>query len=272
MRQVIKNCPSKGLSQHIYQALKFPSAYKIKKPFKYDRVGVLTFMVKDATDASSEDLLRYLAGRFEDPVVKSLKAAGEANGVEFVSPDEFLVNDEVKNTYQNMVLKGGVKAEKVASAPGYTVFPNLTNGTQQFEGMGGVNRASFMQIGQLMEKCNLDAVVVLTLTIAHGKMLNAKGKEVKNDFEYADRFFSFTSNTILKNQTPFDPNVKYPKILGGYVSCSTSGYSILNRGGLPLLEYRTDGRPKYESAGLNKLSMVNLKLVADYSADLENVL
>jgi len=125
------------------------------------------------------------------------------------------------------------------------------------------------KVGQLLWAADLDAFIILTVNASFGKLQKDGVKDVKNDIQKALRFYSVSSNTILKNQNPFDPNTKYPKLGGGYAYSGIGAWSIVVRGGLTIREY---SRGKVDNKATDNKSLVRgLNLVNDYTEDLAQV-
>jgi len=230
-----------GLVRHAYTFTKWPAKYYIEKPFQYKRVGLISVMVKQNDGVSTqtgrsfsmgEGTLQLIATELSDALVGGFKTSGEEQGITILTPEEFLATDALKEEYLSMQLEGGPTAKGVVQALGYRAYPKLTR-PGSMAGPGGVKFVSFHQLGALAQKCELDALVIAVVNVYPALL---PGKERKM------LFYDLALQNILINQTPVVEGRKYPKLLGGYMSCIGAGYSLLSAGGTPILEFYEKGK------------------------------
>jgi hypothetical protein len=285
-----------GLVQHMYTYTKFPSKYYVEDALKYERVGILTVMVKhylgeDRFDAASgiresfipsEQQLVGMASVINQQMIPAIKEEASNMNIQVLTPSEYLKTDEQINQYLTIKLGDGSAIDKMvakfnpvttlASPQGYRVFPMLsTEGSSA--GMGGIAYADFYQLGNLIKDCGLDGMIVV--------VINTYGA-VMNNMERKLLFYNVSFSNFVVNQTPYMADRKYPKILGGYVSLLPAGYSRLNYAGDPIYEFwkkgdgeiidssiSMDARGGITSSATQKVS---LKTTGDYSEDLSKVI
>ncbi|RMG55322.1 MAG: hypothetical protein D6722_28005 [Bacteroidetes bacterium] len=272
-----------GLVRHLYTVTKHPGKYYIEDALKFERVGLITLMVKQNTGVSTElgksfamgpAGLQAIATEIESPLVASLKAAGADKGIEVLTPAEFLSSPALVDEYLDMSFEGGaaIAADEVSQALGYRAYDRLTL-PGAAGGLGGIKYASYYQLGLLAQKCGLDAMIVAVVNVYPA---------ITNSVDRKLLFYDLCFSNILVNQTPVVEGRKYPKILGGYVACMGGSYSLLSFGGLPILEFDQVGKGEILSEGFQVVpggglrsevtSRPELRLQANYVEDLGKVL
>ncbi|GEM_PF-3780240 len=260
-----------GIVQHLTNAVKYPSGYNkmLQKPFKAERIGILCLTIQEGTKESSvaREVLKELSTTVTPALEAALKEAGKAQGVEILTPKEYLKTEADQAAYDRLDIPGNSGNSYAVAAPGYRpiVWFGGTNTT-----FGGLKKEDYKALGNLLLACDLDAFIVVSVNTVYGKLQKKGKKDVRNDINKALRFHSFTSNTIWRNQTPQNPNVKYPKILGGFVGSFLGPWSVLTRGGLTIQEYFRGKVNQKESTYRNLVR--DIHLVEDYSDDLNTML
>jgi hypothetical protein len=255
-----------GIVQHQSNVMKYPSGYKniIQKPFSVKRVGILSFNIMEGTNDGqfNRDILKSIINSLKDDFETSIKEAGKNDGIEVLTPNDYLISQELRTRYNSLNLKGAARTPYLVPANDY--IPGI-----YFEAINtpvaGIPKEDYNEIGDFMTAADLDAVIIVTVSA----VLEVSSK--KGDRKQQLSFYSVASNTILNNQTSFDPDVKYPKILGGYISGFGGCWNTVVKSGLPIQTfYKKD--EKYEYAGYNKVKiMTDLQLDQDYTTDLNAV-
>lgn len=254
-----------GMVQHIMNALKVPSAYRkfMKKGYRAEKIGILTLNLQYGTEDASigEDMAQNVIDAIAPQVIASFKAEGTNQDVAILTPEEYLTSQEAKDLYNS--IEG--TTDYVVAARGFKPITNCGVMNTTFS-CGFDKETLTKKVGQLLWASDLDAFIILSVNASFGKLQKNGAKDVKNDIQKALRFYSVSSNTILKNQNPFDPNTKYPKLGGGYAYSGIGAWSILVRGGLTIQEY---SRGKVDNKATDSKNLVRkLNLVNDYTPDL----
>ncbi len=262
-----KKLVKSGVVQHQANVMKYPSGYKkiITKPFSVKRLGILSFNIMEGNDQGqfNREILKSIINSLKNDFEAQIKQDGESQGIEVLTPSDYLTSEELKSKYQSLSLKGAARTPYLVPADDY--IPGI-----YFEAINtpvaGIPKEDYNAIGDFMSEANLDAVIIVTISA----VLQVTSK--KGDQKRALTYYSVASNTILNNQNPFDPNEKYPKILGGYVSGFGGCWSTVVRAGLPIQTFYKL-KEKGEYAGYNKVKITtDLKLDEDHSGDLKQIL
>lgn len=210
----------KGSLVHNHGSMKFPKKYFIENALKFKKVGILSIMVKANNPVYgfqwTSQGAALIAKTIKENVALSLKQSGNERGVKFLTPEEYLVNDELKSAYWDLTLESSRTPEDVGAADGYHVFPPLAF-QMATAGPGGIKYESFYQLGELAQKCNLDGFIVVLVNITYNGDAPVKNFGIYN----------LIINNYLVNQTPYNPDTKYSKLLGGYVANMYTGNSTL---------------------------------------------
>ncbi|MEM6641705.1 MAG: hypothetical protein AAF616_01895 [Bacteroidota bacterium] len=278
---------SMSLIQHGYTFTKIPPKYYIEKKYKYKRVGILSIMLnQEVTQEASITEKAFLTGTikktFQLPptglktlastiapqVEAGLKSEGQKLGIEILTPEEYLISDDLIEEYMAITLEKGkmVQAKFIESSIGYRSFPKLAYSA--VPGLGGVTYGSYYEIGLLAKKCGLDAMIMVVI---NGYPTIYKDNTRK--FLFSRMYF----HNMIVNQTPFKEGFKYAKLLGGYAALNGGGQILLAAGGAPIMEFK-GGKTEIVDEGWSwsGLSMRNTKsyklpdlaLDADYTNDL----
>ena len=275
---------NQGNIRHFYSYSKWPKKYYVEDPVKFDRVGILSIMVRQDKSVSnelsvesltlSEGTLQLVATKIAGPVEKALQEAGKEKGIEILTPKEYLTSEELIDDYLSIELEGGEmwEGENVQASLGYRPFGRLVEEGVTVGGIGAIKNSSFRQVGELCKKAQLDGIIIVVVT-GYSAILN----------KYKDRKFLFQKlhiTNFLVNQTPYMEDRKYPKLLGGYISMLPGGYSAFYAGGSSIMDFvkvgegeivSSDWRATYNGGlGITSSTVTRpkLNLVADYTGDL----
>lgn len=211
------------------------------------RIGVISFYIYDDVwkEKSGDYLIwnymtekgaNFFAQKFHDLGINTLKTTMKINGIELLTPNEFLDNPEKKQAYNSFEVKytgllkavagfanafaaGAGKSEGVSATPyGYRMFAV----TQVYGQDPKIQRT----VGKLAKDLGLDAVLVIQITTVTGSK-NTVMKDVQ-------------LSMFGPNPEKYDPNEMYPGIMGagGYWEGKCYGWYIYSLGGVSFVEYK----------------------------------